>query len=685
MRGLVLGLVVLCACGDDSADADAGRVDASVDGALDGGTDVGPPELGSVITRVDVGPPASGAASSIVTFAQAFRPGDVMTTVVGRVGGEGGTLLPTQVDVKRRHPDGSVRHALVALDLGSAPTTTQTIELVSADAAAQPGTALDALLAGGLDLDVEITLGGTTYTLDAADALRDGATRWSEGPLVNAFRASGLASGPSGLRELLVLFDVSFFGPEGARVRVGVENAFTDARADRTYDVRVLADGAPIFEQTGLVHHHHARWSLTHVWGDAAPNAHVAPELGYLAEVGVVPKYDARTVPEATIAGLASSFAGSSTGPLGNGIVIEYFPTTGGRQDIGPLPGWTAIALISGDARAHAVMNGTGELAASFSVHYRDRDSGRLLSIDEHPTVTLNSSAARYSDEADMLPDCDPCSSPYTVDQAHQPSLAFVPYLLTGDPWFLDELYFWTNHNFISQNFDYRGRERGHLHSNQVRAQAWSLRTLAHAAWIAPDGDPEQAYFEDKLAENLTWYQENAVDSNPLGWWGRQSNSGSDGGRPDENMAPDVRYYTSPWMSDFLVWAFDLIDALGWDGAAPVRDWLAAYTVARFTSGPDYDPWDGAPYHMAVELEDGTQLTDWATIYEKSFAGRSGPAPTEFNSGCSLCYDSIARVALIGALHGGLPNAEAAYDFVNAGLQPNPARYDEDPTWAIVP
>ncbi len=38
---------------------------------------------------------------------------------------------------------------------------------------------------------------------------------------------------------------------------------------------------------------------------------------------------------------------------------------------------------------------------------------------------------------------------------------------------------------------------------DQIRADAWVLRTLAHAAFMNPDGTPEKAYFTQKLLNNI--------------------------------------------------------------------------------------------------------------------------------------------------------------------------------------
>ncbi|MBW2537076.1 MAG: hypothetical protein JRI55_36655 [Deltaproteobacteria bacterium] len=686
-------LSLLAALGLGCGDSDEGPAGGGGNVGGTGGTGGtgGGGTVGEAVTSVWVAA-AAGAAlpEGIVTFGQAFREGDVAASVVAELGGE---LLPTQVDAKRRHPDGSLRHAVISIRLPALPAgAEQEIALRElSDGPTPTGMTVEEALSGGLAVAIEVTESGSTYRATAAELLQGGEVeRWQDGELVTTLRAAGpLQDGSSEHPALWVALDLRLLSTTDARVSVAVENAFADTPGDRTYDVTITSgsEQTEVFGQAGVVHYHHARWRHVHHLGDSADPYRVRADLAYLADVGVIPRYDPSvTISEATVQGLADSWSGSNTDILGNGIVEDYFPTTGGRGDIGPLPRWTALALLSAEARAFEVMLGVGDLAGSFSVHYRDRTSGRALSIDDYPTVTLNSSAAQWSEPEDQLPACDPCTSPYTVDDAHQPSLVFVPYLLTGDPYYLDELYFWTSYNFIAQNFDYRGDDQGWLHRQQVRGQAWTLRTLLHAAWIAPEEHPEAAYLGDKVANNLTWYADNGVDSNPFGWWGEQSNWSNDGGRPDDNMAADVRYYTSPWQSDFLIWTFDTAVGLGHAEAAPVRQWLAGYVVGRFTQGPDFNPYDGAPYHLATSSDTGTAYGTWSEIWQKSFANRTDPPPTELPSAsCALCYPAIARVALTGALHGDVPDAQAAYDFVDAELQPHAAEFDEDPTWAIVP
>ncbi len=674
--------VSLLACGSDDG---AGGGSAGSGGSGGSG---GAPPIGSKVTAVTVVAHAGATEAGVVTFAQAFKAGDVAESVAVT---DGDTPLKTQVDVKRRHDDGSLRHAVISVELPAlSADQSLSLDIKSAGAAKPtPGPDTKTLLGGGLDTSVEITEGGKTYVAKAAVLLgATTATRWLDGELVSEVRALGpLSEGGSDHPALAVQLDARFFGPDNVRVSVSVENAFHDTPGNRNYDVKITSGGKTVYEKAGVDHFHHARWRNLHAFGTAQPDVFVRHDLGYLIETGALPKYDlARTPSPKAISSVTSTWDSADKDILDNGLVTKYFPTTGGRDDIGPLPKWAAVGLMTGDPGVMAATMGVGDLAASFSVHYRDRDTGRAMSIDDHPTISLIAAAAKYSDPADKLPDCTNCDSPYTVDDAHQPSLVYVPYLLSGDSFYLDELYFWTSWNFIKQNHQYRKNDQGLLESLQVRAQAWSIRTLLHAAWLAPEGDKEQAYLADKVKNNITWYKDNAIDSNPFGWWGEQSNWNTDGGRPDDNMDADVRYYTSPWQSDFLVWTWDSAVRMGYADAQGIHDWFVEYTIGRYTNGPDYNPYDGSPYHIATSSVSGKPYSSWAEFWQMSFANRSGPAPTTLeDKNCSLCYSAIARVALSSAARAKLAKGQEAFDFVDKELRQADEKYDDDPTWSIVP
>ncbi len=80
------------------------------------------------------------------------------------------------------------------------------------------------------------------------------------------------------------------------------------------------------------------------------------------------------------------------------------------------------------------------------------------------------------------------------VEGSHEPGPFFIPYVLTGDPFYLQELENWANYDAAESiggpNGGVNGRgptgDEGGA-SNQVRGDGWILRSRAEAAFAAPD------------------------------------------------------------------------------------------------------------------------------------------------------------------------------------------------------
>lgn len=193
-----------------------------------------------VITTVAVSDVDGRAlANRVLTFGQVFVAGHAPQSVVLVAGGR---TIPTQVDVKRRHPNGSIRHAIISAGLPATLSGAYTdLEIRQAGAAVQSGITVDAALVGGFDVVVEIVEGGTVYRASAADALRAQSSRWLDGAIATELRASvPLRAGTSAHPVFEAFFDVRFFSPTAAKVSVTIENTLANAsRGARMVDLRI--------------------------------------------------------------------------------------------------------------------------------------------------------------------------------------------------------------------------------------------------------------------------------------------------------------------------------------------------------------------------------------------------------------------------------------------------------------
>lgn len=671
------------------------------------------------ITSVQVENPQGSAAPQTnlpITFGQVFAPGDVKPekTVLAHVRSTG-DLIPLQVDAKATHADGSLRHAVLTATLPNLVAgKPETIELVSADkVAASSGIALADVLRTSFDANISLNLGGVNYRASARNLLQtSAATLWLDGPLASEWEVSAPLTSTAGAvhPHLTARFSIrAYKGLESIWVSAVVENnwTFEPAAQNFTYDVTVTSGGQEIYAKPGLTHYHHARWRKEFWWGKK-PSIHLKHDTKYLIASKAVPNYDQTLiVPEAALNSLVTALPPNKVGPMTIGLAEPYMPKTGGREDIAPLPRWAVLYLLSMDKRAKDAMLATAEGAGSWPIHYRDKATNLPVRLDQDTDLDPNPGATnKYIsthsnfDNTGPLPvprcannDKTLCATPMTPDTAHQPSLVFLPYLVTGDHYFLEELQFWTTWNPLGTGPEYRDYEKGVVKFDQVRAQAWSLRTLAHSAYISPDNDPLKQYFTKQLRYNVEHYNQTYVNNssaNKLGWLNYISEAGTN----------------KPWMDDFFTWATNYAIELGFEEFKPLRQWKSKYPVGRMTA-PGYCWIIGGVYEMKVapnntqapystfkEAHDETLLWEderegaaqivmpcAGTLMARSLNLQVGEM-TGYSSS-PTGFPSNMQPALAAAVDSGIANANQAWTvFKNRTVKPN---YAGDPQFAIIP
>jgi hypothetical protein len=147
------------------------------------------------------------------------------------------------------------------------------------------------------------------------------------------------------------------------------------------------------------------------------------------------------------------------------------------RPRIGPLSAGGAAA------RPASLRASPWRTGGRFRIRIKEPDAVRLISIDEHQLLARSARGSDGRPKSGLRGVAEP------GDNAHQPSLAFVPYLMTGDRYFLDEMKYWANFTLLSTFQDSyskrRGGSAGLLAPNEVRGIGWALRNLADTAAYA--------------------------------------------------------------------------------------------------------------------------------------------------------------------------------------------------------
>ena len=548
------------------------------------------PVAGAVVTDVQIeNLTASEQLRPPLTFGQVFAQGDLKAGESLAAQLANGSTFPLQVDVKATHPDGSVRHAVLSASLPNiSASQTVTIRLAKTAPTVRGAAAPSALLAAGFTAGVNLTLNGQRYTVSADALLRNGSYKtWLSGPVANEWLASAPLQDSAGVAHphLTARFAIrSYTGLNKAKVDVTIENnwAYEPGPQNFTYDAQIVIGGQTVYSQAALTHLHHARWRKEFWWG-GAPQLHIKHNTAYLIASKAVPNYDQSVViSENALASLASNWNGTKIAPMGAGAAVPYMPTTGGRRDIGLLPGWAVSYLLSMDKRAKLVALGTADLAGSWSSHYRDKTTDRPVTLIDFPYMTIYGRATDTvnpaTQKAESFPLCATptgCVTTNVHDTAHQPGFAYLPYMVTGDYYYLEELQFWAMWNSFSNNPDYRGHVKGLISSDQVRAQGWSLRTLSEAAYITPDADLLKSQFNYFMSTNLDWYMNNYVNNPATNNLGVLTHSYA---FPYDNGTS-----LAPWMDDFFTSAVGHAIELGFTNAKPLLVWKSKFPIERMT------------------------------------------------------------------------------------------------------
>ena len=466
------------------------------------------------------------------TFGQVFAAGDLAPGTTVSAKSDDGLVVPLQVDVKATHPDGSVRHAVLSgvlpvLGANESRTLTLTRGL---DAPGGTPPTPQALLASGFGASVTIVLGGQTYQASADELLKADAPRaWLAGPVAGEWLVSAPLKTPSGEAHphLTARFAIrAYSGTPRARVDVTLENdwAYEPAPQKFTYDVAVVVGGNTVFSQSALTHFRQARWRKTFWWG-AEPQLHLRHDSRYLIASKAVPNYDPSvTVSASTITALGTQWANAKKGPMASGHRDAH-----DAHHRRPPRHRPAAAVERGLRDQHgpsskATVLGTGDLAGSWPIHYRNKTTDLPVTPDGLPvhdacSGTPGDTVNPATKKSEAFPACGgTCNTApynYQPDSAHQPSLAYLPYLVTrrrvlpGGAAVLGELERAAVQPLLPRVREGAGDPGPGARPGLVAADARPGR-LHHAG-----RHPLKGYFSGLVANNVAWYTATYVSGNP--------------------------------------------------------------------------------------------------------------------------------------------------------------------------
>ncbi|WP_218037686.1 hypothetical protein, partial [Reyranella soli] len=610
---------------------------------------------------------ANTLGQQYVTFQETFLPGEV-TTGTHLVAIVNGQKIPVQMDVKTINADGSVRSALLTFEQPSIAANSSLNFMLSTTGTAFTTGPLSLANLNDSNYDLKVTIalqGGSTVVLDAATLLQQAlnagtVSYWQTGPLATQGRVDIPIAG-----SLHVTLDITMYadGSTSTDVQFNNDYAMQSVGGTTVYNVAIQQNGSTVLQQSNVTQYQYQTWH-TVVSTDGLADANVVQDINYLQLTGAVPNLDLTSgISPSDLA--AEKITGNQI--LGPGSVTKYMPQTGARDDIGLMPAWNAIWLVTQDQKAAQYALAQADAAGSVPWHYFDPKTGTYLSLDDYPTLWTD---PRGTPTLTQQPSG---SSGWTPDGAHAPDLSYVAYLLTGDRYYLDQLNAQATFALFYAWPDPRENGLGLVANgyDQVRQQAWSLRVIDEAAWANPAGSVEQTTFAQIANNNWSWL----VSQIPL--WTQQQ------GEAYGYVPGDYRDGMAPWQQDYFASVAIEAAQMGNADALTFLKWEANFLVGRFLNNASgFNPHDGVAYSLNIKDSNGTNYKTWAQIEQATIAAGNSNGSGWTNAD----YAELAAQTLAGIITlTGSATATQAYNWLMSSGAPQITPYFVDPQFDIDP
>lgn len=258
---------------------------------------------------------------------------------------------------------------------------------------------------------------------------------------------------------------------------------------------------------------------------------------------------------------------------------------TGAYPGIGPITGWQAQYFRRGAPetswRNHL------EASGSYQWHIRDKEtSAPIDAVNGHPNASLYGTTGN--------PDIEKMGGPTIPDSGHFPSISYVAFMLTGDPYALEEMQASVNFMFLNNPPTSRLYFAG-------RYVAWPLRALAEICLAVGEDQhlPSWMLDRDYFVYWLHWIRDQlnsrARDkSDPYYYlfctvpeWGQASDK-------DPSKTGD-----HVWQQGMLAWAACWL-ACHYDDWVEAAEWMTTGQVARASATSGWARSHPAPYHLRM-------------------------------------------------------------------------------------
>jgi hypothetical protein len=666
---------------------------------------------------------------------------------------ENGQVLPTQAHVQSRWPGGSVKHAILIFYIGLQQGQTKVICFGNQSGNYNVGgLSTSEMLAPGWNFDARTQISGVSSSAvaSARTALQQGHVQtWFSGlgatsVVIGSRETAEYDLGLSGPRPIKPLWYVTFYPQIGAaKVRFSGEATNSQALGDLTYNLTLSLGQTgtqTVYQKTQHTQYARTVWSKEFWLGNRPPRLAIKQNIAYLASTTLLPNYDASIQMDTTSAINECNTWLNAPKQIGErGQYLIDMGAAGGRGELGLLPRWVVKYLYTGSACLAEAMYGNADLAGSWPMFLREGDAnrffdrnlttpglGRFVSIYSRPSFWIQGSTGFNGSSADNVNLTGPINnSPWVVDWPHMPEPFAVPWLLSGDRFYLEMLQGQALSNILTRQPGNNWLTRGPYNcfnmgtTGQTRQDAWHLRTMATATAYSPDGSIEKDELKFRTECMLAAWAGAHNISNPYPnyeasyYWGRTSvrngTGGNDCGLYGSNPYPIcknpfnslIRYWAAPsgvivsghvlspnvimpWQYNYLIIALARAKELGFNTEGLV-DWLGKFSTDLLLT-PGFNPYLASEYYFPVhDPETGDYLNNLYEAQALYTPAHLDGAQSYFLGGIGgveHSYTIILRMALeMMGNTGAAAQARAQYYQMISGYT---TPFEQNQQWAVV-
>jgi len=387
--------------------------------------------------------------------------------------------------------------------------------------------------------------------------------------------------------------------------------------------------------------------------------------------------------------------------PMGFAGITTMMGGTGERGDIGPMTEWQADYICTG--RNLDTVLAQAEGCNSFPWWYRDETTNAPIdTFVELQASSYNSSSPNPYLFGDwrLNPDNGDAIARIQCDTAHHPNLSYLPFLLTGDPYYLEGLHTIVNFNILSQPWN--GRMFDIYFA--IRAHAWALRCAAEAALVTPETTPDwmlpKSYFVRHLEDNRDWMlatylgqttrkvlpqiAPEALCALGLDWligvdahaaegaavaWQRFATTEQSFGDNDEGPAAPQGTYSQTYMSEFEAFVICWVVQMGFEDWRPIAEWKIRNTIARTDGTSGWIRAVSTPYRQILRpAKDQPWCADWAASWaltQQRYGLTYADPDVLAISGNDISYPTYSEGALAIAKAIGITAAEPSHTWIH--------------------